>query len=196
MSANLATPYADQVHPFLSNLAELRRQARRDIALGSARAGQSDPQAVLNLLNAALATELACLRRYQRYADMSAEMIADAVRNEFTKRAQEEQGHADQITARIIELGGEPQPAADGAEPTLAKDMDEEGLTDMLAEDLISERIAMDTYGEIIGFLGDQDAQTRALFEAILIAERSHAAELVSIRDHMRGQDRTALGAT
>ncbi|HEY3732026.1 MAG TPA: ferritin-like domain-containing protein [Steroidobacteraceae bacterium] len=185
---NLASPYADQIHPFLSNVAEIRRQARRHIARGSARAGQAtDPQAVLKLLNAALATELACLRRYQRYAEMSADLVAEVVRNEFAKRAAEEQGHADLITARIIELGGEPQPELCGsAERAVFKDMDDERLTDMLAEDLISERIAMDTYREIIGFLGDQDQPTRTLFETILTAERAHAAELVSIRENMR----------
>jgi len=112
---------------------------------------------------------------------------------EFMKRAQEEQGHADRIAARIVELGGEPNleplSAAERGEREYAED---EMLTDMLAEDLIAERIAIDTYREIIRYLGERDATTRRLIESIVSAEHEHAGELVSMRESMCRQARAA----
>jgi bacterioferritin len=196
MSAYPATPQRDLIHPFLSNVAEIRRRARQHIEQGAVNAGHAvDPEAVLRLLNAALATELACVLRYQRYAVMDREALADAVRIEFVRRAQEEQSHADQIIARIVELGGQPNPAppsasvrGDGA------DDEDESLADMLAEDLIAERIAIDTYREISRFVGEHDPTTRGLFESILSVEQGHAEGLASIRESIRRQDRAAAG--
>jgi bacterioferritin len=97
------------IHPFLSSVAEIRSRARQHIAAGAAGADRAiDREAVLRLLNAALATELACVVRYRRYCLMTADAVPDARKNEFMKRAQEEQSHADQIAAHIVELGGQP----------------------------------------------------------------------------------------
>lgn len=197
MSANLANPARDQMHPFLSNVAEIRRRARGHIAEGSVCAGPADDRkAVLRLLNAALATELACALRYRGYCVMDAQTVADTLRNEFVKRALEEQSYADRITARIVELGGEPNPDPPSPFERSGGDLaEDEELTDMLAEDLIAERIAIDTYREIIRYVGDNDATTRALFESIVSVGQQHAADLASMRDTMRGQDRATSGA-
>jgi bacterioferritin len=189
MSAYIADPQRDRIHPFLSNVAEIRRRARQHIAegAGSAAHGTTEREAVLRLLNAALATELVCVVRYRRYAAMDPARLADTVKNEFTKRAQEEQSHANQIAARIVELGGAPildsLSAPDRGDGEYAED---EMLTDMLAEDLIAERIAIDTYGEIIRYLGEHDGATRQLMESILAAEQGHAEELARMREGMR----------
>jgi bacterioferritin len=197
MSANLANPPRDQTHPFLSKVAEIRRRARKHIEDGSVTAGHTaDRKAVVRLLNAALATELVCVLRYRRYSVMGAQAVADTVRNEFMKHAQEEQCRADQISARIVELGGEPNPDPPGAFERGGGDFaQDEDLTDMLAEDLIAERIAIDTYREIIRYVGEHDATTRRLFESILTVEQQHAAGLASMRDTMRRQDRAAADA-
>jgi bacterioferritin len=199
MSAYPASSQRDQIHPFLSGVAEIRRRARGHIGAGSATAGQgADRQAVLRLLNAALATELVCALRYRRYCGMSPQGLDDTVRGEFSRRAQEEQDHAQQIAARIMELGGEPDP-----EPLSAADQSDgeyadreyalgEDLSDMLAEDLIAERIAIDTYREIIRFVGDSDSTTRQLFESIVAVEQEHAAGLASVREDIRRQERAA----
>jgi bacterioferritin len=151
---------------------------------------------VVRLLNAALATELVCVLRYRRYSVMGAQAVADTVRNEFMKHAQEEQSRADQISARIVELGGEPNPDPPGASERSGGDFaEDEDLTDMLAEDLIAERIAIDTYREITRYVGEHDATTRRLFESILTVEQQHAAGLASMRDTIRRQDRAADGA-
>ena len=195
MSANLADPQRDRIHPFLSSVAEIRSRARRQIDAGAASADRPiERDAVLRLLNAALATELACVVRYRRYCLMTAEAVPEVPKNEFMKRAQEEQGHADQIAAHIVELGGQPNLNASN-QSDRGELGDDEMLTDMLAEDLIAERIAIDTYREIIRYLGDQEPTTRQLIEKIMSAEQGHAEELASLRDEMLRRDRTAAVA-
>ncbi|MFI4866987.1 MAG: bacterioferritin [Steroidobacterales bacterium] len=196
MSAYPAEPRQDPTHRFLCDVAEIRRRARGHIGEAGAAPGQSaDRNAVLRLLNTALSTELICALRYRRYCSMSAQALADSARDEFVKRAQEEQSHADQIAARIVELGGEPNP-----DPPSATDRgdgdgaDGEDLADMLAEDLIAERIAIDTYREIIRYVGESDAATRQLFESIVAVEQQHAEELAGMREHIRRQARGAIG--
>ena len=54
-------------------------------------------------------------------------------------------------------------------------------LTDMIKEDLIAERIAIDSYKEIVAYLGDRDTTTRRMFEEILAKEEEHADDLVSL---------------
>jgi bacterioferritin len=197
MSAYAADPQRDRIHPFLSNVAEIRRRARRHMEEGAATAGgATEREPVLRLLNAALATELACVLRYRRYSVMQTDIVPDALKRDFTKRAQEEQSHAEQIAAHIVELGGEPNDgsssAPDRSDPGYN---DDEMLADMLAEDLIAERIAIDTYREIIRFLGGHEPATRQLIENIMSAEQGHAEELANLRDDIRRRDRAAAAA-
>ena len=196
MSAYLAGSQRDRIHPFLSSVAEIRSRARAQIEAGVGSADRAiDRNAVLRLLNAALATELVCVVRYRRYCLMTADAVPDARKNEFMKRVQEEQSHADQIAAHIVELGGQPNlnasSASDRGELELA---DDEMLTDMLAEDLIAEHIAIDTYRDIIRYLGDHEPATRQLIEKIMSAEQGHAEEVASLRDEMLRRDRAAAG--
>ena len=65
----------------------------------------------------------------------------------------------------------------------------------MLAEDLIAERIAIESYREIIQYLGNKDETTRQLFESILAVEEEHAQELRSLREDMLRRERVASGA-
>jgi bacterioferritin len=48
----------------------------------------------------------------------------------------------------------------------------------MLHEDLVAESIAIQTYSEIIRYLGDTDSTTRRLMEGILEQEEEHADDL------------------
>ncbi len=195
MSANPTHPDRDQNHGFLGGVADIRRRARRHIQQRSASVdAPADRDMVLRLLNAALATELACVQRYRGYAVIDQADVSDALRAELTKHAQEEQAHAERIAARIVELGGQPQLAPDPAAARGDDYGEDENLTDMLAEDLIAERIAIDTYREIVRFLGDQDPPTRQLFESILVAEQEHAGSLASLRESMRQQERASSG--
>ena len=48
----------------------------------------------------------------------------------------------------------------------------------MIRENLIAERIAIDTYREMIRYIGDKDPTTRRMLEDILGKEEEHADEL------------------
>jgi bacterioferritin len=200
MSANINSPEQDRMYPFLSEIAEIRRRARRHILAGSTSAVASSEPAVstvITLLNEALATELICVARYRRRAAMSGEPLVEALRVEFQKYAQEEQGHADQLAARITQLGGqpntEPLPVHD---PVDLEHLDVDTIADMLEEDLIAERIAIDSYREILTYLGSGDSNTRELLDAILRVEIAHAGELSARRAEALRRERIASGAT
>jgi bacterioferritin len=199
MSADTSTPQPFRIHPFLSNVAMIRRRARSHIGDGGGNpATAADRDAVVRLLNTALATEMLCVVRYRRYGTSNAPALAETLRQQFARRAREEQGHADRIVARIVELGGEANPDPPAAVDGSGGDDydyddgydDGENLADMLAEDLIVERIAIDTYREIIRYVGDSDATTRRLFESIVTVEQQHAAGLASLRENIQRQDR------
>ena len=51
----------------------------------------------------------------------------------------------------------------------------------MIAEDLIAERVAIDSYREVISYLGDDDSTTRRMLEEILAMEEEHAEDLAGL---------------
>jgi len=51
----------------------------------------------------------------------------------------------------------------------------------MIKEDLVAERIAIDSYREIIAYLGDNDSTSRRLMEEILAKEEEHADDLANL---------------
>src|SRR5688500_19457628 len=94
---------------FLSDIQTLRKRAREHIAQGAVTHGyHADRKTVLRLLNEALATEIICVLRYKRHYFMAKGIHAEGVAAEFLEHANDEQQHADQIAARITQLGGEP----------------------------------------------------------------------------------------
>ena len=87
---------------------------------------------------------------------------SQAVAAEFLEHANEEQGHADQIAERIMQLDGEPNFSPEGM-LTRSHSQYVEGATllEMIREDLIVERIAIESYAEIVRYLGDNDPTSR-----------------------------------
>ncbi len=55
----------------------------------------------------------------------------------------------------------------------------------MIKEDLVAERVAIDSYHEIIDYLGTDDPTTRRMLEDILAMEEEHADDLVSLLEEM-----------
>ena len=101
--------------PSLTDVKTLRARARKNIEEGAITDSYgADRKTVLRLLNEALATELVCVLRYRRHYFMASGLDADAVAEEFLAHSNEEQGHADQIAARIVQLNGEPEFDLDG----------------------------------------------------------------------------------
>jgi bacterioferritin len=184
--------------PFLSDVKELRRRARQHIESGAVTNGyRADREKVINLLNEALATEIVCVLRYKRHYFMAQGIHADPIAAEFLQHANEEQGHADQLAGRITQLGGSPNFSPEGL---LMRSHSEyiEGTTlvEMIREDLIAERIAIESYTEMIHFIGEDDITTRRILETILAVEEEHADDLSSFLADMdqdwKNRDRTA----
>ena len=137
---------------------------------------------MIRLLNEALATEIVCVLRYKRHYFMAQGIHAQAVAAEFLQHATDEQGHADQLSARIVQLGGAPNWSPDGLlSRSHAEYVEGETLVDMLKEDLVAERIAIDSYGEMVRYVGDDDPTTRRLLETILAVEEEHADDLATL---------------
>ena len=168
--------------PFLTDVKELRRRARQHIESGAVtEAYRGNRESVVKLLNEALATEIVCVLRYKRHYFMAQGIHADPIAQEFLQHANEEQGHADQIAARIVQLGGTPNFNPEGLlMRSHSEYVEGETLVDMIREDLVAERVAIDSYTEMIRYVGDNDITTRRMLEQILAVEEEHADDLAS----------------
>jgi bacterioferritin len=175
------------VSEFLSDVQTLRERARQHIDQGPITDTYgADLQRVISVLNEALATELVCVLRYKRHYYMAEGINSQSVAAEFLQHATEEQGHADQIAARIVQLQGEPDfDPATLVERSHAEYVAGTDLVDMIKEDLVAERVAIASYGEIVRWLGDDDTTTRRLMETILAVEEEHADDLLTFLKEM-----------
>jgi bacterioferritin len=169
--------------PALSDIKTLRKRARQDIEKGAVTPGYSaDRKHVIKMLNEALATELVCVLRYKRHYFMASGIHAAPVAAEFLAHAAEEMSHADLIAKRIVELRGEPNFSPDGlSDRSHAEYVEGDSLKSMIEEDLIAERIAIESYREMVAYLGDEDSTTRRMLEGILASEEEHAEDLSSL---------------
>ncbi|HVY45524.1 MAG TPA: ferritin-like domain-containing protein [Minicystis sp.] len=169
--------------PMITDLHEIRRRAREHVENGAVTESyKADRPTVVKLLNEALATELVCALRYKRHYFMANGIHAKSVAQEFLEHANEESAHADQLAERIVQLGGEPNFDPEGlTSRSHAQYAEGKNLVDMIKEDLIAERIAIESYGEIVRYLGDADPTSRRLMEEILAKEEEHAEDLASL---------------
>jgi bacterioferritin len=172
----------------LSDVAELRRRARTHLEAGAVTPSyDADRPVVLRLLNEALATEIVCTLRYRAHYFMADGVLAEAIKQEFLKHAQEEQAHADAIAERIVQLGGEPDFDPEGlAERSHAEYHSGSSLVEMIESDLVAERVAIESYREMIHFVGDSDPTSRRMLEGVLAQEEEHAEELRSMLQDVR----------
>jgi bacterioferritin len=168
--------------PFLTDVKELRRRARQHIEEGAVTdAYRADRETVIKLLNEALATEIVCVLRYKRHYYMAQGIHADPIAQEFLQHANDEQGHADQIAARIIQLRGAPNFNPEGLlTRSHSEYVEGQNLVDMIKEDLVAERVAIDSYTEMIRYIEEKDITTRRMLESILAVEEEHADDLAS----------------
>jgi len=175
--------------PFLTDIQTLRKRARQHIEQGAVTPGyRADRETVVKILNEALATEIVCILRYRRHHFMATGINAEPAAAEFLVHANEEQMHADQIAQRIVQLGGAPNFSPEGLlTRSHAEYVEGDSLTDMIREDLVAERIAIDSYREMIDYLGSKDSTTRRMLETILAMEEEHADDLVSLLEEMGG---------
>jgi bacterioferritin len=174
----------------LSDVKELRRRARQHMERGAVTEGyRGDLETVLRMLNEALATEIVCVLRYKRHYYMAAGIHAGSVTDEFLEHATEEQAHADKIAERITQLGGKPDLNPESlTRRSHSEYIEGAGLLEMIREDLVAERIAIESYTEMIRYLGDNDPTTRRMLEEILANEEDHADDLRTLIERL-GKD-------
>lgn len=184
-----SNPGATQDSPFISDLAAIRKRAREHIENGALTDSYTaNREAVVQMLNEALATEIVCVLRYKRHYFMASGLMADAIKSEFLEHANEEQEHADLIAERIVQLGGEPDFNPDILSGrSHAQYVEGTDLRDMVKEDLVAERIAIDSYRAMINYIGDKDTTTKRILEHILAQEEEHADELSDMLDGVTG---------
>jgi bacterioferritin len=168
---------------FLTDITTLRERARSKMDEGPITAAYgADRTKVIDVLNEALATEIVCVLRYKRHYFMADGINAGPVAAEFLQHANEELAHADQIALRITQLQGAPNFSPIGIEKrSHAEYVEGDGLVDMIKEDLVAERVAIESYSEIVQWLGDKDPTTRRMMEDILAVEEEHADDLLTL---------------
>ena len=166
-----------------SNVKILRHDARKHLELGAVTADYSaDRKEVVQQLNDALATELVCVLRYRRHYFMARGIHSRGVAAEFLAHSNQELGHADLLAARIVQLGGDPDFAPHNlAERSHAEYVPGNSLQDMLREDLVAERIAVNSYRDMVRYLGTDDPTTSDVIKSILAVEEEHANELADL---------------
>jgi bacterioferritin len=180
---------------FVSDIEAIRQRARQHIENGAVtEAYRGDRETVIKVMNEALATELVCVLRYKRHHYAAKGIHSQAVADEFLEHAKEEQEHADKIAERITQLDGEPDfNPATLVQRSHSEYVEGKNLSDMIREDLVAERIAIESYSEIIRYLGNNDPTSRRVMEEILAKEEEHAEELKTLietlmqaEEHMR----------
>lgn len=168
---------------FLTDVETLRKRAREHVEQGAVTEGyKADKEKIVTLLNDALATELVCVLRYRQHYFSATGINSEAIAQEFMEHANEEQAHADKLAGRIMQLGGKPNFNPLGLlDRSHSQYVECESLKEMIYENLVAERIAIDSYKEMILFIGDSDPTTRRVLEEILEVEEEHADELAQL---------------
>jgi bacterioferritin len=175
--------------PGISDVATLRQRARAHIEDGAVTASYpKDRDTIIELLNQALATELVCVLRYKRHYYATKGIRAKVAAAEFLEHAQDEQQHADEISQRIVQLGANPDLNPSTLASRSHAEYDEStDLAGMLKANLIAERVAIESYREMIAYVGERDPTTHRMLKGILAKEEEHAEDLADLLD----QDKT-----
>jgi bacterioferritin len=147
---------------------------------GAVTAGyQADRENVISMLNAALATELVCVLRYKRHFYTATGLQNGPIKAEFLQHAIEEQGHANLLAERIVQLNGKPDfnPATLITRSHAEYD-DSESIQNMIKANLIAERIAIEAYRQMIETIGETDPTTSHMLVGIMAMEEEHADDM------------------
>ena len=168
---------------FSTDVKKIRERARKHLEEGAVTEGyKANREQVTKVLNDVLATEIVCVLRYKRHYFMAQGISSDSVKAEFLQHANEEQQHADWVAERITQIGGEPNFNPEGlATRSHSEYKPGDSLTDMIKEDLVAERIAIESYSEIVRWLGNDDPTSRVLIEQILKMEEEHANDMLDL---------------
>ncbi len=168
---------------FVADVKKMRARARRHMQSGAVTESyRADRTWVIKVLNDVLATEIVCILRYKSHFYFSKGLDAEPARAEFLQHAGDEQQHADWVAERITQLGGEPNFDPEGlAERSHSEYGRHTSLVTMIQEDLVAERVAIESYSEIVRWLGNDDTTTRRIIEDILKMEEQHADDMANL---------------
>jgi bacterioferritin len=168
----------------------LRANARKNIDDGAVtKSYPADRETIVAKLQESLATEWVCVLRYLRHYHTATGLVSEPIKAHFLEHANEEQAHAMLLAERIVQLGGEPDLNPDNlTKRSHAEYRKGKTLKDMVKEDLIAERIAIDSYRELIDYVGDRDTTTKKMLMHILQQEEDHADEFSDLLDGWEGE--------
>lgn len=172
---------------FQMDVKNIRERARKHMEAGAVTDGyKADRERVIQVLNEVLATELVCVLRYKRHYYAARGINSESVKPEFLQHANDEQQHADWVAERITQLGGDPNFNPEGlATRSHSEYKAGDNLAEMIKEDLVAERIAIESYSEVIRWLGNDDPTSRVLIEQILKVEEEHANDMLDMMAKM-----------
>lgn len=167
---------------FAIDVSKIRDEARKHIAKGPVTpANTADLNRLIEVLNQVVATEMVCYLRYMQNAIVAQGIHREQVSDLFKDHAGEELDHFKRVSDRVNQLGGSP----DMDPGTLVSRSHTEyetpletDLQGMIRENFVAERIVIETYTEIVRWIGESDPTTRRLIEDILQEEEDHADEL------------------
>jgi len=152
----------------------------------------ADRQAVIRILNEVLPTEIVCVLRYKRHYYMATGIHAQRVaRNSWSTRTRRK-------LTRILRPNGSPLGRTEFQSRLASRSHSQyakANLLDMVREDLVAERIAVESYNEIIRYLGNDDPPTRIAMEQILSKEEEHADDMKKLLETLSKDDRFAAHA-
>lgn len=169
---------------FVAEIEAIRKSARKKMEQGAITDHYAgDLQTIISLLNDAVATEIICTLRYKSHYFKASALGASVAAAEFLEHSNQEREHADSLADRIVQLGGEPNLNPKNlTERSHADYIECDNIKDMIIENLVAERIAIDTYREMIKYIGNDDPTTRRLLEDILAVEEEHADDLLDLK--------------
>jgi bacterioferritin len=161
----------------------IRDRARRELRNGAVTPNYgADKEVVLRLLNEALATEIVSVLSYKRQFFAAKNSGSPNLVTTLRDYAAEDQEHIDRLADRIVQLGGEPNFSPVGlAQRSHAEYCEGDRLAEIVRDALVTERVAVESYREMIRFVGDGDPTTRRLLEDLLAVQEQHARNLLSL---------------
>ncbi|PLC51858.1 bacterioferritin [Pollutimonas subterranea] len=161
------------------------RNAAKDLEGGAVPSGyQGNREEIIEMLNAALATELVCALRYKRHYYTATGLVNEPIKAEFLQHAQEEEDHAGRIAERIVQLNGDPDFNPSTLVDRSHAEYDEcSDIKGMIKANLIAERVAIESYRQMIERIGDTDPTTKHLLIDIMAVEEEHADDMKDLLD-------------
>jgi bacterioferritin len=156
------------------------RAAAKNFNDGAVTAGyRANCKKIVAMLNDALATELVCVLRYKRHYYTATGLQNGPIKAEFLQHAEEEQGHADLLAERIVQLNGKPDfNPGTLIERSHAEYDDSDDIQAMIKANLVAERVAIESYRQMIEQIGETDPTTRHMLVEIMAMEEEHADDM------------------